>query len=880
MRNHRPNILKLATKISMESLTYTGITYNDPEYRILEPIIDDEMCEVFMHLRLNTNRTLEEVAKKSGFSKEKTLELLDKLIETGAVRSRVRNGETYYYYPIWVPGIMEGIMSNREQCDKYPDLGVCFEEYTRRRVAILGPNAAPGMSFMRVIPVEAAVKNNTKVADYDEVSTLIENAEAISVGPCSCRRSRRLMGEGCGHLEEDMCIYLNDNAHTYTKAGAHHYISKEEAYEILKRAEDNGLVHELNQSDGFDGTTAICNCCHCSCYALRIGDLFQTPDMLRTNYVADIDPERCTACGACVENCHPNALKLGKKLCSINPVPGPKPDPMPDDYFWGPKQYNPEFRTNRTDVLEVGTAPCKAANSASLPYQGILKLAAQGRNRQAYDMITKYIPFPAICGRVDDDLPERVCTRSSVDEGLAINEVMKFLGDWGLEKGNRKVPELLNPQGIKFDKKIAVIGAGPAGLACAYYLTIKGYPITVFEREKKIGGKLQYGIPSFDLDKTLVQKEVEILKEMGVTFQLGVNVGKDVKISQLKEEQGFEAVFLGVGASGTSKMGVPGQDAKGVTGLQAFMKAVNSTRRPAVGSDVVVLGGTQAALDAARSAIRLGAKKVTVVAKTLKTNANIAKAEGVQFLFGYEPKQVEADAKGSAKSIVLVKDGAEKKVKATTVVYDGQKADLLAFTGDVKLLADAKANLRADAMTYQTDVPWIFAGGDVVTGPNTVMDALVAGREAAISIHRFVHPGQNLVFGRDHFDYKGFDMKNTVLPEGKKGSRIAPEEVPVAKAVGSFKDLRNDLTAEEVKKEASRCLGCGVVTLNENKCVGCGICTTKCNFGAITLKKVRDDKGGPYFNTLSKVGVNAVKRYSKVAVKKVARPITKLTDKE
>ena len=271
MRNHRPNILKLATKISMESLTYTGITYNDPEYRILEPIIDDEMCEVFMHLRLNTNRTLEEVAKKSGFSKEKTLELLDKLITTGAVRSRVRNGETYYYYPIWVPGIMEGIMSNREQCDKYPDLGVCFEEYTRRRVAILGPNARPGMSFMRVIPVEAAVKNNTKVADYDEVSTLIENAEAISVGPCSCRRSRRLMGEGCGHLEEDMCIYLNDNAHTYTKAGAHHYISKEEAYEILKRAEDNGLVHELNQSEGFDGTTAICNCCHCSCYALRIG---------------------------------------------------------------------------------------------------------------------------------------------------------------------------------------------------------------------------------------------------------------------------------------------------------------------------------------------------------------------------------------------------------------------------------------------------------------------------------------------------------------------------------------------------------------------------------------------------------------------------------
>lgn len=877
MSTHRANILKLATKISLESLTYTGITFNDPEYRILDPIIDDDMCEVFMHLKLNTNRTLEEVAKRTGCSEEHAQKQLDKLVNTGAVRFRVRDGVTYYYYPIWVPGIMEGILSNREQCDKYPDLGVCFEEYTRTRIAILAPNASTGMSFMRVIPVEAAVKNNTKVASYDEVSTLIESAKAISVGPCSCRRSRRLMGEGCGHLEEDMCIYLNDNAYTYTKSGAHHMISKEEAYEILKRAEDNGLVHELNQSEGFDGTTAICNCCNCSCFALRIGTYFNTPDMLRTNYVAEVNPDLCTACGACVENCHPNALKLGKKLCSVNPVPGPEPDPLPADYFWGKAQYNNEYR-ERSDALESGTSPCKAANPASLPYQGILKLAAQGRNKQAYNMITKYIPFPAIVGRVADDLPERVCTRASVDAAVSINEVLKSLGDWGLE--NREVPQVLNPQGIKFDKKIAVIGAGPAGLSCAYYLAIKGYPVTVFERDKKIGGKMMYGIPSFDLDKKLVEKELSILEEMGVEFKTGVDVGKDVKISELVEDQGYEAVFLGIGASAADKMGVAGQDLKGVYELQEFMRGINSTHRPAVSDQVVVFGGNQSALDAARAAVRLGAKKVTVVAEKLLTDARIAKKEGVQFLFGSVAAKVDGDAKGNVKSVVLKnsKTGEEKTVKAGTVIYDGQKPDILAFTMDVKLLADAKALLRVEELTYQTSVPYIFAGGDVATGPKYVMDAMVAGREAAISIHRYVHAGQDLKIGRDHFDYKAFDMKNTVLPESNGDARQETEEVEVAKAIGSFKDLRGSLTPDQVKKEAARCLGCGVVQINENMCVGCGICTTKCNFGAITLKKVRDDKGGTYFNTLGKVGVNAVKRYSSVAVKKVARPIGKKAD--
>jgi len=211
----RPNILKLATKISLESLTYTGITYNDPEYRILAPIVDDDMCDVMMHMRLEANRTVEELAKRCKKDEDFIQKQLDKLMVAGVARQREVDGVICYYYPIWVPGIMEGILSNREQCDRYPDLGYCFEEYTRRRLEVLVPalnSGKMGMSFMRVMPVMSAIENNSRTASYDEVRTLLDNAFAVSVGPCSCRRARRLMGEGCGHLEDDMCMYLNDNA--------------------------------------------------------------------------------------------------------------------------------------------------------------------------------------------------------------------------------------------------------------------------------------------------------------------------------------------------------------------------------------------------------------------------------------------------------------------------------------------------------------------------------------------------------------------------------------------------------------------------------------------------------------------------------------------
>ena len=900
---HRPNLLKLVTKISLESMTYTGITYSDPEYRILDPIFSDDMVAVMMHLKLNTNRTLEEISRRADMDIDFVRDQLAKLRETGAVRVHYVDGVANYYYPIWVPGIMEGVLSNKAQCERYPDLGACFEEYTRRRIAPLVPNLGTGMSLMRVMPVETAINSNNRVASYDELSTLIENATAISVGPCSCRRSRRLMGEGCGHLEDDMCMYLNDNAKNFAELGSHRLVSKEEAYAILKRAEDNGLIHEINQADGFEEANAICNCCSCSCYSLRIGAYFRTPDTIRSNYVARVDKSSCVACGQCVENCQMNALKLGKKLCSADGEEAVELDPVPGEKFWTSKDYNKDYRTDRTDVTADGTAPCKAKCPAHIPVQGYIKLASQGKYKEALELIKTENPFPAVCGRICNKACEDACTRGSVDDPLAIDDIKKFIADQELKAGSRFVPAMLNQTGRPYENKIAVIGAGPAGLSCAYYLKIKGYPVTVFEKEKQLGGMLTLGIPEFRLEKEVVNAEIDILREMGVEFKTGVEVGRDVTLPELRR-QGYEAFYLGIGASKGTPVGCKGDDLEGVwTGLD-FLRDVNTGKKPEVGGQVAVVGGGNVAMDVARAAVRLGAEKVTVLYRRSEEEmpaaddeVEEAKAEGVEFKYLVSPAAIEAGADGRAAGIVLeinelgepdakgrrkpVPTGRTETLPVTAVISAiGQKVDLGGMDKGAGFAVNKNGTVVADAMTCQTGEPDVFAGGDVVTGPKFAIDAIAAGKEAAISIHRYVHPGQTLDIGRDHRDYKPLDVKNAAIaidsfdaPARQRAAAPAPE-----KAKKTFRDLRGTFTEDQLKKETERCLGCGAVVVNENMCVGCGVCTTKCRFDAIHLEKVRDHKGTPYFKTLGHAAGHAGMRYGKLVAQTISKPFGKKAD--
>ena len=881
---HRPNILKLATKISLESLTYTGITYDDPEYKILEPIVDDDMCEIMMHMRLEANRTAAEIAHRAKRDLDFTLEQLKKLRTAGVIRTRTVSGKECWYYPIWVPGIMEGVLSNREQCDRYPVLGECFEAYTRIRVSMLAPFMDVGMNLMRVIPVQSAIENNSRKASYDEVAKLIEDAWAVSVGPCSCRRARRLMGEGCGHLEEDMCMYLNDNAVNYSQTGSHRLISKEEAYEILKRAEDNGLVHELNVTPGYDDSTAICNCCGCSCFALRIASYFHAPDAIRTNYIAKVDKDKCVACGQCVENCQLNAVRLGQKLCP-RPTNLERPAETPRNTLWSGKRYDPDYRTDRTDVMPEGTAPCKAACPAHVPVQGYIRLAAEGRYSEALELIKKEIPFPAVCGRICNKKCEDACTRGEIDAPVAIDEIKKFIAEQELSRDTRFVPKMLNQIGKPYPEKIAVIGAGPAGLSCAYYLAVKGYPVTVFEKEKVLGGMLTLGIPSFRLEKEVINAEIDVLRELGVCFRTGVEIGKDVSLDDLRAD-GYRAFYLAIGASQGAKLNIPGENLNGSMSGVEFLKKVNQGERPELGAEVAVIGGGNVAMDVARAAIRL-VSNVTVFYRrgeeempADRDELEEAKAEGIRFCYLAAPVEILGDAAVTGLKLEKTELGeadakGRKSVKGTGVyevvpvsavlAATGQKIDM----GGIGLDVSAAGAVETDPVTGQTAVPDVFAGGDAVTGPQFVIDAIAAGKEAAVSIHRFVHPGQTLTLGRDRRDYKAFDKATAQIRA--EGFDRAPRQRPAAatgsEARTSFNDLRSTFTEEQMKTECARCLGCGTAVVDEFMCVGCGICTTKCRFDAIHLEKIHDADNLEYFHTLGrivknvpKIGINVVKK--------------------
>ena len=890
---NRPNILKLATKISLESMTYTGITYKDPEYRILAPIVDDDMCDVMMHMRLEANRTAEELARRCKKDVAFVQQQLDKLMVAGVARQREVDGQICYYYPIWVPGIMEGILANREQCDRYPDLGACFEEYTRRRLEVLVPtlnSGKAGMSFMRVMPVMSAIENDSRTASYDEVATLIENASAISVGPCSCRRARRLMGEGCGHLEEDMCMYLNENAINYSNTGAHRLVSKEEAYEILRRAEDNGLVHEINQTPGFEDATAICNCCGCSCFALRIAEMFRSKNAIRSNFVARVDKEKCVACGQCVENCQTNALRLGQKRCINDPTIANAYD-SDRAIPWDKKSYNIDYRTNRSDVMESGTAPCKAVCPAHIPVQGYIKLASEGRYTEALELIKKENPFPAVCGRICNKVCEEACSRGIVDVSVAIDDIKKFIAEKDLSAETRFVPKMLNQIGRPYEEKIAVIGAGPAGLSCAYYLAVKGYPVTVFEKEQMLGGMLTMGIPSFRLDRAVVNAEIDVLRELGVQFRTGVAVGKDVTLDQLRSE-GFKAFYLGIGASKGAGLGCPGEELGGVSTGIDFLRRVNQGEKPELGSDVAVIGGGNVAIDVARSALRLGAENVTIIYRRSRdempaADDEIAEAEeeGVKFRFLASPVEIlgdgkceglklermelgESDARGRRKAVGT---GRFETVPVTAVISAiGQKIDL---SGIADFETDKSGNVVVSLPSYQTSVADVFAGGDVVTGPKFAIDAIAAGKEGAVSIHRFVHPGQTQNLGRDNRDYKALDASTIAISVGSfdTAPRQKAASGSAAEAKKTFKDLRGTLTEEQIRKEASRCLGCGCVVIDEDLCVGCGICTTKCKFDAIRLEKTIDNKGKTYYRTLMTAASQAPLAVGRLARKKLGK---------
>ena len=892
MAQLRPKIVKLAKIIGGVTGITTKIDENAPEYYCMAGILTDEEADVAIAAGLRKERTAAYLAKKVGKTVQEVQPLLDNLVYYGIFR-RSHNealGEDAYYMQIFAPGILEMMVNQKELLETHPEVGRAFEEYTRNLAANMGAMIPDGYGLMRVIPVESALEGIPGVNEFERISHYLDKYDRFSVSPCSCRASRTSIGDGCGHLDEDMCIQMGKGAEHYIRSGRAKEITREQALEIIKRAEENGLMHDMVNIEEPGESAAICNCCACACFGLRVGLMYGARDAIRSNYVAEVDEAKCVACGQCVETCPGNALKLGQKLCSTEDLTQ-KPDYVKLSETLRPKRsWDPNYREDHEDVVPTGTAPCKTACPAHIPVQGYLKLAAQGRYTDALELIKKENPFPAVCGRICNKRCEDACTRGSIDDPIAIDDIKKFIAEKDLEASTRFVPKMLNQIGRPYPEKIAVIGAGPAGLSCAYYLAVKGYPVTVFEKESVPGGMLTLGIPSFRLEKNVVNAEIDVLKELGVEFRFGIEVGKNMTLDALRAD-GYKAIYLAVGASKGTPAGCPGDDLKGVfTGVE-FLRAVNLGKRPTIGKQVAVIGGGNVAIDVARAAVRRGAD-VTLLYRRGREEMPAAdeevaeaEAEGVKFRFLCAPVEIlgekgkataikvetmtlgEPDEKGRRKPVGT---GEYETLPVSAVISAiGQQIDLCGIDAGSKLRLGKRGTVLVDPATYQTDEPDVFAGGDLVTGPKFAIDAIAAGKEAAVSIHRFVHPGQSQLIGRDHRDYKSLDPATVAVPieSFDNTPRQHAHDGSAEEAKKTFHDLRGVFTEEQMKKETERCLGCGAVVLNEDQCIGCGICTTKCKFDAIRLEKVNDTHGREYFRTLLTVAGNTPAAISRLVRK-------------
>ncbi len=893
MAQLRPKIVKLAKIIGGASGMLVKIDENAPEYYCMENIVSDDEADIAIAAGLRKERTAGWLAAKVGKTVAEIQPALDNLVYYGVFR-RVYSeelGEDTYFMQIFAPGILEMMVNNQPLMAAHPEVGRAFEEYTRLRMQTMGPILPDGYGLMRVIPVESAIEGLPGVTDDERLSYYLNKYDTFSVSPCSCRASRTLLGDGCGHLAEDMCVQMGKGAEHYIRSGRARQISREEAYEIVKRAEENGLMHDIPNIEGSGETSAICNCCACACFGLRAGMMFGARDAIRSNFVAEVDEAKCVACAQCVEVCPGNALKLGQKLCATNDTSAPKYTKITETFNFA-KAVNEDYRENREDVLPSGTAPCKAACPAHIPVQGYLKLAAQGRYTEALELIKTENPFPAVCGRICNKRCEAECTRGDVDEAVAIDEVKRFIADHDMHEATRFVPKMVNQIGRPYTEKIAVIGAGPAGMSCAYYLAQKGYPVTVFDRNPVPGGMLTLGIPSFRLEKDVLNAEIDILKEMGVEFRCGVEVGKDVTIQQLRDE-GYKGFYLAIGAQKSAKLHIPGEELEGVLGGVDFLREVNLGNKPDIGRRCAVIGGGNVAMDVCRSAVRLGAEETYVFYRRSEAEmpadpeeVREAMEEGVKFRFLSAPVEIigtdgrvsaikiekmelgEPDERGRRKPVGT---GEFEIVEIDSVIGAvGQTVDW--GTLDVGALKTTKKNTaEADSLTYQTVQPDIFVGGDCYTGPKFAIDAIAAGKEAAISLHRYVHPGQTLTAGRDRREYRALDKEYAMIGVG--GFDREHRQTPgynAAKAK-TFADARVTFTEEQVRKECARCLGCGATKVDSYLCIGCGLCTTKCKFDAIHLKKVRDWHAAPFEAMPIKVAENLVKRTGGIVKKAVTK---------
>lgn len=849
---------RYATHMSMVGGLFLGpIGENSNFTKMFRLLVPEEEALLGLHVS-NKPTSAEQVAKDAKMPLEKVKPMLAHMAQKGLLFERLtKKGRSFYNVPPFIPGFYEFVMTDPDTIHN-PEVGKLFRAALDNELGPLLRFAdVQGGGLMKVTPVMKEIKAQQKVYSFEDVLTFVNTASRYSIADCACRTAAKLVGKGCEHPIKDTCMQFDETADYYVRTGRGHYLTREEAIEALERTEKAGLVHCAFQVEGKDRTTFICNCCGCSCAGLRQINRLDANPMSHSNFRAQIDEDKCVACGECVQICPVNAVTLGTNFAGTDKQQHPDYK-MAKNHIMGKADVHDNFINERKMVSKYGTAPCKVSCPAHISVQGYIEKASEGKYLEALEIIKKDNPLPAICGRVCPHPCEAHCTRNTLDQSLAIDAIKMFIADKERDSSSRFVPDIKE----QHDEKAAIIGAGPAGLTCAYYLAEAGFKVTVFEKAEKPGGMLEYGIPEFRLEKDVIASEIEVIRDLGVEFKCGVEVGKDVTIPQLRA-QGFKAFYLAIGAQAGAGLGIENEDLPNVTNGVAYLGKVNRGEETNTKGQVIVVGGGNVAIDVARAAIREGAQSVSMYclesAEEMPAAADEqieAKDEGITIHNGWGPMVIKSE-NGLASGITFKKCTSVRNAQGqfdpqydesetcdaqaqTIILAIGQRIEWGSLLEGTAVKVGRGGKVEVKPLSYQTGEEDIFAGGDAVTGPKFAIDAIAQGKQGAISISRLLR-GRHLTDGRN-MEYQELDAAKVAL--NIKDINMTPRqhapEIDHKKAIQTFNDLRVGLTEAQIIKEAGRCLQCGRSIVDMDKCIGCGVCTHRCEFDAIHLVRVDD----------------------------------------
>ena len=871
---------KFTTYISHHGGLFLGTLDDDAPYtKMFHKLISEDEAKLGMYVKKKP-QSAEDIAKDAKIPADKAAAMLKHMSQKGVIFEREAAGKFYYNITPFIPGFYEYVMTDPET-KKDPEMAAWFRDIKANGSMMRFFSGQDG-GLLKVTPVMKEVHTQKKAYSFEDAMTFVNKAQSFAVTDCACRLSAKLVGKGCDHPVEDTCLQFDDTADYYVRTGRGRRITKEEAVEILKKTEEAGLVHTAFSVEGEDYSSFICNCCGCSCSGLRFLNTFDGNPFSRSNFRANINEDNCVACGECVNICPVNAVTLGTNFADTVSEQLPEYIQAKDTPFKKMEE-NWDYINERRTVAMQGTAPCKTACPAHISVQGYIRKAAEGKFDEALEVIKRDNPLPAVCGRICPHPCESACTRGSVDAPVAIDAIKMYIADLEREEENRYIPEKKG----NYSDKVAVIGSGPAGLTCAYYLAVYGYQVTIFEKEDIAGGMLTLGIPSYVLEKEVIESEIDVIKALGVEIKCGVEVGKDVTISDLRKE-GYKAFYIAIGAQEGSKAMVPGEDLENVMSGVDYLKSVNLGKDMACTGKVVVVGGGNVAIDVARTAVREGAKSVDMFCLESEEEMPAAlneqleaKEEGIAIHNGWGPLSINGN--GAVSSVVFkrctsVRDEnglfAPKydendlfETEADMVLLAiGQRIDWGDIAKDEGLELGRANRINVDEISFQSSVSDIFAGGDVVTGPKFAIDAIAMGKQGAISIYRQLQ-NIHLTDGR-HGTYQMIDKSGIHIGEYDSIPRQQAKAVDTEAAKKTFKDLREGLTQEQIYKETQRCLKCGRSVVDTDKCIGCGVCTVRCSFDAIHLKRVSDSTPANTFPAwYGRIITYNVKRAARLAFK-------------